>query len=415
MAVSITVSRETAVSLTVSHLLPLCGLSAAYQANILEASPFISPVLILGGEDILGPSQVTMKLLVRSFGLTILLVFLLGILFMDGKRSFNFFFRWSSRCAPPDPKSPSYSFQRESVSLDDGVHVYHLNFCPLQEEFPHLQNYLCSVTLTPKMQLEAFKPLIVLAIKSHPESGSRRAALRRTWAQKWQLDSYELRPIFLMGHTNVSGHMESVRTESQKYGDVLQWDFTEGHHNLSLKERCFLKWVVQRIPHVAFIFKGDDDEYVSPPALVQYIKTFATDPRVLHGYLRPHSEVMRHTKYAVSEYIFPGNIYPTFLSGGGFLYSGPAAELLYTVSQKMPVFPLDDVYFGFLVLAADLSFRHDKRFYVYGLKFEPCQYQKALVVHGVSPEELVERWSKAQNAKCQKMETDPPEKEDSAH
>ncbi|XP_069804542.1 beta-1,3-galactosyltransferase 5-like isoform X2 [Dendropsophus ebraccatus] len=335
--------------------------------------------------------RMKMKLRVLFPGLLIVsLTFLIRIQFIHLLQRFHLGQRSLSGLPP----------QRVSMTLDDGVHVYHLNLSRFQEEFPYLQNYLCSITLAPQTKWKASKPLIIMAIKSHPESGSRRMALRHTWAQEWHLDGYQLRPIFLMGHTDVPGHKEMVKSENEEYGDVLQWDFTEGHHNLSLKERCFLEWIVQRIPQVAFIFKGDDDEYVSPPALVQYIKTFAYHPRFLHGYLRPHSKVVRHAKYAVSEYLFPGNVYPTFLSGGGFLYSGPSARLLHNVSQKMPVFPLDDVYFGFLALAADLLFRHDERFHVYRLKFEPCQYLKALVVHGMSPEELVEIWNKVQNVKC---------------
>ncbi|XP_075703453.1 beta-1,3-galactosyltransferase 5-like [Rhinoderma darwinii] len=345
------------------------------------------------------------KLLFFSFGLLILpLMILAGIYLLNGETNRRQLFSYLSpkeQRVHPGPTSYVLPLSRASVTLNDGVHVYHLNLSTFQEELPHLQNYQCSLILHPKRHEETSNSLIVLAIKSHPGSGSRREALRRTWAQEQQLDGYTLRPIFLLGQTDVSGQMEIAKTESQEFGDVLQWDFTEEHYNLSLKERCFLEWIFHQLPQVAFIFKGDDDEFVSPNALVHYIKTFASNPQVLHGCLQTHSFVMRSDKYRVSKFIFPGNIYPKFLSGGGFLFSGPSAKLLYAVSQKIPVFPLDDVYFGFLALAANLSFRHDDRFRVFGLEFEPCLYYRALVVHGVSEEQLVERWSKVQTSKCQ--------------
>ncbi|XP_075062276.1 beta-1,3-galactosyltransferase 5-like [Mixophyes fleayi] len=289
---------------------------------------------------------------------------------------------------------------RESVTLNDGVYTYYMNLSQHLVEFPYLQNYSCSIIHNPKRETETTKPLVVLAIKSHPRAGARRKALRQTWAREWKIDGYKVRTIFLVGQTDDFRYMDLVMVESREYEDILQWDFTEGHHNLSLKERCFLEWLYHHLPQVEFILKGDDDEYVNPHALVEFIKQHASSPSVLHGYLRPHSPVMRHSKYQISEALFPSNIFPTFLSGGGFVFPGMLVKRLYEISQKIPVFPLDDVYFGFLALAANLTCKHDARFYVYGLKFDSCLYQQALVVHGVEKEQLVQFWKEVQTAKC---------------
>ncbi|KAM4727466.1 LOW QUALITY PROTEIN: beta-1,3-galactosyltransferase 5-like, partial [Rhinophrynus dorsalis] len=297
--------------------------------------------------------------------------------------------------APPTPI-------RESVTLTDGIYNYPLNFSQFQFEFPYLQSYRCSLILTPREEPEeaASKKLLILAIKSHPSSGVRREALRRTWAQEGEMGGYRVRQIFLVAKTEVVGHMEIVKMENTVFGDILQWDFNEGHHNLSLKERCFLEWLHQHLPHVNFIFKGDDDEYVNPGAVVQYVKKHGSSPRMLNGHLRPHSGVMRYSKYAISETLIPFKKYPHFLSGGGFLYPGPSVKILYEVSQRIPVFPLDDVYFGFLALAGNLTYRDDRRFHVSGLKYDACKYQEALVVHGIGPEHLVQMWEEVQNATC---------------
>uniref|UniRef100_A0A8C5LLG3 Hexosyltransferase n=1 Tax=Leptobrachium leishanense TaxID=445787 RepID=A0A8C5LLG3_9ANUR len=291
---------------------------------------------------------------------------------------------------------------KESVNLTDGVYTYYLNVTQFLSEFPVLQDYQCSLTLTPHGHFEETlaQPLLILAIKSHPASGARRNALRRTWAQEGEVRGYWVKPIFLTAQTPKPGHTEILKIENREFGDILQWDFSESHHNLSLKERCFLEWLHHHLPRVAFIFKGDDDEYVNPYAVVQYIKIHGSSPYTLHGSLRPHSAVMRHTKYAVSKDLYPFNKYPHFLSGGGFLFPGSAVKSLYAASQEIPVFPLDDVYFGFLALAANLTYRHDARFYVYGLAFDACQYQRALVVHGIGPKRMVEIYEDIQRTQC---------------
>lgn len=69
-------------------------------------------------------------------------------------------------------------------------------------------------------------------------------------------EGYRVRPIFLMAQVDSVGYMSVVERESEEYKDVLQWDFMEDHHNLSLKERCFLEWLHFKMPHVAYVFKG---------------------------------------------------------------------------------------------------------------------------------------------------------------
>ncbi|XP_041443335.1 acetylgalactosaminyl-O-glycosyl-glycoprotein beta-1,3-N-acetylglucosaminyltransferase isoform X2 [Xenopus laevis] len=301
-----------------------------------------------------------------------------------------------------EPVMPDY-LTRESATLSDGQNTYHLNMSQFQSDFPHLQTYKCSVKLTPHRQQKMGnpKPVLMMAMKSHPRSTARRQAARRTWAREEEVDGFWVKPIFLIAKTEVSGQMELVALESREFGDILQWDFNEGHHNLSLKERCFLEWLDSEVPEVKFIFKGDDDEYVNPRTVVRYVKEHGSSPLTLHGNLCANYEVFRFTKYAISKTLYPNDKYPSFLSGGGFLFPGTSVKYLHEAAQKIPVFPLDDVYFGFLVLAANLTYRHDSRFYVLGLTFNACKYQEALVVHGIEPERLIQIWTEVQRAQCQ--------------
>lgn len=296
---------------------------------------------------------------------------------------------------PPQPR-------RHSVNLQDATYSYHLEFPWFLFEYPHLQNYSCSVLLSPQSEMtqDPPEPLLLLAVKSHPRSTSRRFALRQTWAREGVTEGYRVRPIFLMAQVDSVGYMNIVKKESEEYNDVLQWDFMEDHHNLSLKERCFLEWLHFKMPHVAYVFKGDDDEFVNPAALVRYIKEYGT-AHSLHGAVQRHAVVLRHSKYRVSNFLFPNSKYPYFLSGGGFLLPGAAVPLLYQASQEIPVFPLDDVYLGFLILASNLTLRNEKRFYVWGLRFDACHFQQALVVHRIDTENLTKMWREVQEAKCE--------------
>ncbi|KAM9312407.1 UDP-GlcNAc:betaGal beta-1,3-N-acetylglucosaminyltransferase 7-like [Gastrophryne carolinensis] len=185
--------------------------------------------------------------------------------------------------------------------------------------------------------------------------------------------------------------MEIAKEENQEHGDVLQWDLMEGHHNLSLKERCFLEWLHWISSHVHYIFKGDDDDdvFVNPEMVVRYIAEHGTSNTV-HGYHQHRPFAMHFSKYQISKTLYLQERYPGFVSGGSFLFPGAAIKSLYEASQLLPVFPLDDVYFGFLALAANLNFRNNPRFYLTRLDYDACRYKQAVMVHNINFENLTE-------------------------
>ncbi|XP_073480425.1 beta-1,3-galactosyltransferase 5-like [Aquarana catesbeiana] len=311
-------------------------------------------------------------------------------------------------CLAPTPARTPLPIMRQSVTLLNGTYTYHLNLTMFEAEFPYLQSYSCILIEEPNQEEQetANQKLLILAVKSQPSTGTRRSELRKTWAKEREINGYRIKPIFLLGKTDVKKHMEMVKCESRVYGDILQWDMTEGHHNLSLKERCFLEWLYLKSPQVDHIFKVDDDEFVNPDVIVQYITEYGS-PDTIHGFHQHRPPVMRETKYSITETLYPQEYYPGFVSGGGFLFPGASVNGLYMGSLLLPVFPLDDVYFGFLTVAADLTFRHDSRFYVQGLEYDVCRYKEALVVHGNDEENMTRIWEEVQSGECPKVEVPP--------
>ena len=42
----------------------------------------------------------------------------------------------------------------------------------------------------------------------------------------------------------------SVRVESARYGDIVQTDYLDSYHNLTLKAVSWMRWVDAHCPHV---------------------------------------------------------------------------------------------------------------------------------------------------------------------
>ncbi|XP_061446154.1 N-acetyllactosaminide beta-1,3-N-acetylglucosaminyltransferase 4-like [Rhineura floridana] len=283
---------------------------------------------------------------------------------------------------------------RRSIPLILGACTFHLDLSVYNALFPHLQRYQCREVISQESWCQGAQgtPLLLLAVKSHPTSSQRRAVLRRTWAHRREVGGFQLQPIFLMATTSDESHASLVHRESHEFRDVLMWDFAESHHNLSLKERCFLQWLHNNCQTAAYIFKGTDDIFVNPEALMDYLSNLPKASLVIHGNLQNEVAVMREGKYATPYLLYPLAHYPPFVSGGTVV-SGHSIPALYKASLRLPVFPLHEVYFGLLALAADISIRHDGRFRVWGPpKDEPRAYQESFTVHRVSMERMEEVW-----------------------
>ncbi|XP_078526699.1 beta-1,3-galactosyltransferase 5-like [Lissotriton helveticus] len=300
------------------------------------------------------------------------------------------------------PKGHRSRPQRRSIMLKEDIFTYYLNLTQHEVEFPHLQSYNCTLLVDKPGYCHSpgRKPLLLLAIKSHPASSDRRAALRQTWAVDREVSGYQVKPLFLMATVPSQGRMALVKEEVNVFQDILLWDFTESHHNLSLKERCFLEWLHYNCKEAGLIFKGDDDMLVNPDVLIKYVKTIDNASCCLHGWVQRQSPVVRSGKYEVTDSLFPFCKYPPFVSGGGFLVPGVAVTALHHASLKLPVFPLDDVYLGMLAVAANIKLRHSRLFFVAGLKYETCPYKAALVVHGIKADHLLQIWKEMQETDC---------------
>ncbi|XP_058037335.1 N-acetyllactosaminide beta-1,3-N-acetylglucosaminyltransferase 3-like [Ahaetulla prasina] len=329
--------------------------------------------------------QVTRRRACQLWGLT------LGIL-----TSLILFLSWHREQLAPSP-APT---DRQTITLTDSTFTFYFNRSVYEALFPHLQLYRCQEVIARNnlCQRPSRAPLLLLAIKSHPASGGRRATLRRTWAQTAEMGGFWLQPLFLLGAASNQKQLELVAQESRMFGDILMWDFMESHHNLSLKERCFLQWVHGHCQRAAFVFKGDDDLFVNPKVLTDYLRRTPNASHFIHGNIQVHSVVMRTGKYAVSRDLYPLDHYPNFASGGGFIMSHLGLAALYRASLELPVFPLDDVYLAFLALAAKIPHRHDEAFRVWGIpKDELSAYQDSISIHGVSMERIEEVWKQLES------------------
>ncbi|XP_068191400.1 N-acetyllactosaminide beta-1,3-N-acetylglucosaminyltransferase 2 [Antennarius striatus] len=270
-------------------------------------------------------------------------------------------------------------------------------------------------------------PMLIMAIKSQVGNFENRQAIRETWGRSGLVTgeaskkSGLVRTVFLLGRQDSStGPHPDLKNllelENQKYGDILQWDFRDTFFNLTLKDLLFWHWLQQHCHNAIFVFKGDDDVFVRTGALLDYLHKQWDE----HNLMRVRTNDSKRTldlfvgdvinnampnrepstKYYIPEHFFKG-VYPPYAGGGGVVYSISLAMRLKDVSERVHLFPIDDVYLGMCLHKLGLSPGHHPGFLTFDLpetdRGNPCAYKSVLLVHRRTPKEMLTLWKQLQS------------------
>lgn len=216
-----------------------------------------------------------------------------------------------------------------------------------------------------------------------------RLAIRSTWAQ----DATSLRGVrvfFLLGRSSNQSLNAAVGDESIQYSDIIQEDFLDSYNNLTLKSVMLLKWVGQNCANAQYVMKTDDDMFVHLPNLFRLLRT-KDRSHLLMGCLIKGAVPVKdwNSKWFVPEVIFPGRVYPPYLSGTGYVLSQDTVPILYRTALRTPFFYLEDIFItGVCASRAGLKPINNEGFKFYKRKTDGCTFRSIITAHRMSPKEL---------------------------
>ncbi|KAM4651901.1 UDP-GlcNAc:betaGal beta-1,3-N-acetylglucosaminyltransferase 7-like [Discoglossus pictus] len=250
---------------------------------------------------------------------------------------------------------------------------------------------------------------LLIVVKSIIEQHDRREAVRKTWGREQEIDGKKIRTLFLLGTTSTGKDYRNlqklIEQEDQIYGDILQWDFMDTFFNLTLKEVNFLKWFHIYCPKVEFIFKGDDDIFVNTENILDFLQFKKEDPLLPSLFVGDIISRAAPIRNRQSKYYIPKELYdkpyPIYAGGGGFLMASPLARKLFTASEKIQLFPIDDVFLGMCLRTLGVQPKLHPGIRTFGISKrrssamnkDPCFYKSLLVVHKLSSEDLIKMWN----------------------
>uniref|UniRef100_W5M0U6 Hexosyltransferase n=1 Tax=Lepisosteus oculatus TaxID=7918 RepID=W5M0U6_LEPOC len=308
---------------------------------------------------------------------------------------------WSGPCRR-DPRMAAHlgDFNTLPGHVQDFVVSMHCREYPLLIDQPRL--------------CQGGAPTLLLAIKSQVGNFENRQAIRETWGRGGQLGPWTVQTVFLLGRQDPSlGSYPDLggllQLEQQLHPDILQWDFRDTFFNLTLKDVLFLRWFARHCPAAGFVFKGDDDVFLNTGELLRFLaaqEAAGASRDLFVGEVIVQAAPMRDPalKYFVPESFFKGG-YPPYAGGGGVVYSGPLALRLARVTERVTLFPIDDVYLGMCLLRLGVAPSTHPGFRTFDIeekdRAEPCAHRHLLLVHRRSPSQTIALWRRLTDPQLQ--------------
>jgi len=272
--------------------------------------------------------------------------------------------------------------------------------------------YIYQMLLVPTRLCDASTAVVIL-VHSRTQNVAQRDAIRETWGNaattgRWPNDQQNgscagLRLAFVLGLHSSDEVNRAVHEEHARYNDIIQGDFIDHYHNMTLKSLLDLKVVDERCPGVRYLLKTDDDMFVNLPYLLLLLANKNLQWSIM-GPINVGARVHRSGKWKLTKDEFPFVFFPPYESGSAYVMTGDMIHEMFVTAEYVPHIFVDDVYVtGILgrvlgvnhVMHRGFAFWHSKPPTV-------CDIASNRVVAGtkMTPALLRSVWKQLQNPMC---------------
>ncbi|CAL8072288.1 unnamed protein product [Orchesella dallaii] len=256
-----------------------------------------------------------------------------------------------------DTKEYSVEQLAKLLQLSKEPNLLNLNFTWLKNN-----DSICKLNSTSHPELKLM-PVLIHTARSHFEE---RRVIRESWGSLSIYKNWTLRLVFLLGEADrgfnpqvnqkeFETQEEKLSREQKEYGDLVMGSFTDSYKNLTYKHLMGYKWVLNFCQNAEFVLKVDDDMFVD---VMRFIDWRSSEIEVLEKQkkLNELSELYCHTfggakpiresgsKWYAPEDQWPDEYYPDYCSGWAYGISVKLMELIYSVSNRIKFFWIDDVF-----------------------------------------------------------------------
>lgn len=186
---------------------------------------------------------------------------------------------------------------------------------------------------------------MLILMGSHPDHREIRNVFRQTLGNL-QLPGLPVQLAFIFGHFENSTHQKLVEDESQRHGDIIQGNFKDSYHNVTLRDLMGLRWAWQFCPQARVVMRMDDDVAVDVFNLIDAVEQKYEQLTSSVGcfQMMANTPVLRTGHYAVSYAEHPDDYYDTYCQGWMYILTTQMAFNLDIASLKVKPYWMNDAY-----------------------------------------------------------------------
>ncbi|XP_062892738.1 beta-1,3-galactosyltransferase 5-like [Mobula hypostoma] len=270
--------------------------------------------------------------------------------------------------------------------------------------------YSTSFLMGTSVRCDTKTPFLVLLVTSSPEQLEARSAIRQTWGSEQLVGGARSVTYFLLG--NGREWQDRIRREGELHRDIIQGDFEDAYHNLTRKVLMGLEWVCSYCPSASFVMKTDSDVFVNTDYLIELLSRHPTMSNLFTGFIMKHRKPVRDntSKWYVSEEEYPGDTYPPFCSGTGYVLSIDLACRVWHTSSSAHLLKLEDIHVALRIAEMKVEpvpIISQPVFRSYQVPFSICSYRRLVTSHQATISEQLLYWKALKDSADEKCPGDP--------
>ncbi|XP_066299687.1 beta-1,3-galactosyltransferase 1-like [Branchiostoma lanceolatum] len=238
--------------------------------------------------------------------------------------------------------------------------------------------------------------LLLILVTTTVQGTIQRETIRRTWGNESNIPGVVIKLVFAIGQTDDWAAQAALVEENSKFKDIIQEDFVDSYHNLTLKTVMCLKWAFQYCPKARFIMKADDDTFVNIFSITRHLiglhKYHAK--RYVTGWVYVDTKPIRDptsqwNKWYVKYEDYPRDSYPKYPCGFAYIISNDITQLLYETSLTIKYLFLEDAFLGLCMEKLGFEPVHHGGFLPWYTHIDSCQFDWLMASHWVKSYEYM--------------------------
>lgn len=253
-------------------------------------------------------------------------------------------------------------------------------------------------------------PFLLLVVPVAPSGRAARDAIRKTWGSQKEVLGQPVETLFMLGlagGADAAPQQEQVWRESRQHRDLIQSDFLDSYHNLTIKTMMILEWVVSNCFHTSYVMKVDSDVFLQVENLMRLLLDPSTArENYMTGLVAWHNKVLRNpfSKYYMPRHVVPEPEYAPYPLGMSYVMSMDLpAKILEVSPQIKPVF-IEDAYLGMCLKRLGILPTEPPQKSLFLVDpwhpLSSCSLLRLIATTTKSPEQIIAYWQSSRKAKC---------------